>query len=123
MPEYVELHCEVGDHDWKRLKQRGARPKNCPEHQAELDAVKQAERIERLQERTQPEVDPELVAAKAFESGLPKIVVTAFLANDSELPERSRVDHIGYTATEMGMIEPLLSSPTKYDKPEDEEDV
>lgn len=26
------LHCENGDHDWKRSRKKGKKPTNCPEH-------------------------------------------------------------------------------------------
>lgn len=31
MPNTVTLHCELGDHDWERVSQRGRRPRSCPE--------------------------------------------------------------------------------------------
>lgn len=32
MSDTVTLHCQEGNHDWERPKQRGKRPFNCPEH-------------------------------------------------------------------------------------------
>lgn len=31
-PGTVKLHCEIGDHYWQRVSQRGRKPSNCPEH-------------------------------------------------------------------------------------------
>jgi hypothetical protein len=50
MAEMVELHCEFGDHNWQRPKQKGARPKNCPEHTAEINAAKEEARAARATE-------------------------------------------------------------------------
>lgn len=32
MADTVELYCQAGEHRWNRPKQRGKRPKNCPDH-------------------------------------------------------------------------------------------
>lgn len=51
MAEFVTLHCELGDHDWERPKARGARPKNCPNHQpVAASPLDPEERIRRQQE-------------------------------------------------------------------------
>lgn len=31
------LYCEAGKHDWSRPAQRGAKPKNCPDHQPQVE--------------------------------------------------------------------------------------
>ena len=54
--------------------------------------------------------DPELVALYVAESKLPALVVTAFVANDTEPPSRDRVDRVGYTAAEARMIAPFLTA-------------
>lgn len=40
MAKTVELHCELGDHTWRRKSQRGRVPKNCPKHRPEPVAAK-----------------------------------------------------------------------------------
>jgi hypothetical protein len=37
MSKTIELHCELGNHEWSRESQRGRRPVNCPEHQPVIE--------------------------------------------------------------------------------------
>lgn len=67
MPETVRLHCEAGNHDWDRPKQRGRRPTDCPEHSEKREpsgrtrneslALAREAREERAAEATQWERD------------------------------------------------------------------
>lgn len=37
-PTQQTLYCTIGKHEWKRDKQRGKKPKNCPDHQPVVQA-------------------------------------------------------------------------------------
>lgn len=50
MAETTTLWCEAGRHDWQREKKRGAKPKNCPQHQPVVVTLDPEERIRRQQE-------------------------------------------------------------------------
>src|SRR4051794_35698878 len=50
MAETVMLFCEIGQHEWQREKRRGAKPKNCPNHQPVKETLDPEERIRRQQE-------------------------------------------------------------------------
>lgn len=76
MPEYVTLFCQEGQHDWKRERKRGARPKNCPEHQTlrdELDREEQQRKMQEGRERAQRERNAAKIATileKSAKAGL-----------------------------------------------------
>lgn len=44
------LHCQLGDHPWNRERKRGRKPTSCPEHAAEAEQAKQAQRVTKISE-------------------------------------------------------------------------
>lgn len=44
------LHCQEGDHEWKRERKRGRKPVNCPDHRPVLETLESQERLDRLAE-------------------------------------------------------------------------
>lgn len=93
MPNTVRLHCHAGNHDWDRPSQRGRRPFNCPEHSDEATPnVTTASAVPAI-----PDAD---VQAVATEKRLPVRIVRSLMTANVPVPDRGRVDRIGYTIRE-----------------------
>lgn len=79
MSETVRLHCETGNHDWDRPKQRGRRPTDCPEHSVKREpsgrtrdeslALAREAREEKAAEATQWERDNVYPLVKGNDGG------------------------------------------------------
>ncbi len=105
MGKVVKLYCQLGDHEWSRPSQRGAHPRNCPEHKAE--AAEQAALV--VSEPVQ-RVPDELVRAGVEATLLPYKTVLAFLDAGLRLRHRDSIDESGYGMLETKALDKYYNS-------------
>jgi hypothetical protein len=119
------LWCEIGEHEWQRPRQKGKPPHNCPEHNplTRKPAPRKPPTKAPEQKRTNPfsgqrRHNPPQATPKpdnpftrhargsqnTSHPGIPDYVVRRLTKAGLPIPDRARVDAIGYSSREMKHI-------------------